>query len=196
MSYNRAYHGYFEGYIERQVIDSSGRMKIERVYAGDYYHHKLDDKRWKRLKLQYGLAYLWALLTMLVLGITGNGTQQWYVGIPVMLCVLAMLWLGYCLGCYILNPRDMMISQYRGRKHVVSLAMVSAIGIGLVIVGKIVWMALNRSISGIVGVIMGLTGIVACGWIFHAEQDMEYVKRANDAPIPKDGYDIRFNEDD
>lgn len=197
MSYNRAYHGYFEGYVEREVVDvKTGRVKIERIYAGDYYRHKLEDKAWKQLKLKYGLSYVWAFAAMITAGVTGGGTDQWFVAVPAVLSLLAFLWLGYFLASYILQPRDLMIRQYRARKQMISLAMACAIGTGLTLVGKIAWMIANLSLSGIFGVVIGISGIALMYWIFRTELDMEYVKRANNAQVPQDGYDIRFHDEE
>lgn len=197
MSYNRAYHGYFEGYVEREAVDvKTGRVRIERIYAGDYYRHKLDDKAWKLLKLKYALSYLWAFAAMVIAGVTGDGTGQWYVAIPVMLSLLAFLWMGYFLCGYLLHPRDLLIRQYRARKQLISMAMACVISTGLTLLGKAVWMIANLSLSGLWGMAMGASGIVLMYWIFRTEQDMEYVKRANNATIPKDSYDIRFHEEE
>lgn len=198
MSYNKSYHRFFEGYVEKKVLDpATGKTHIERVYAGDYYHHKMDEKSWKRLKIKYILIYAWALICLVLQGISRSATE-WYTILPILLGMMALVWLGFYVFAYASNPRELTIRQYRDREMLKMTAMASAICAGLSAVVQPVWMIVFRRfyVYGFICMILDVIALIALYDMFRTERDMDYVKRENKKAVDPDSYDIRYREED
>lgn len=198
MSYNRSYHRHFEDYVEKEVLDGkTGKRRIERTYAGAYYRHKMDDKAWVRLKRKYVLAFLWAVVCLLLQGF-GGCTTAWYLAIPASLGLLAMVWLGFYVVSYALNGRDLEVRQYRDREMLKMTAMASGLTFLLLLAGQVAWMFLHRQIYlyGLLCVFTDASAFCCLYWLFRTERDMDYVKKENDRAIDPDSYDIRYREEE
>lgn len=198
MSYNKSYHRFFEGYVEKKVLDpATGKTHIERVYAGDYYHHKMDEKSWKRLKIKYILIYAWALICLVLQGISQSATR-WYTILPIVLGMIALVWLGFYVFAYACNPRELNIRQYRDREMLKMTAMAGAICFGLSVLVQAVWMIIFRDFYGygVICMLLDVTAVIALYTMFRTERDMDYVKRENKKPVDPDSYDIRYREEE
>lgn len=198
MSYNKSYHRFFEGYVEKEVWDPrTGKMRIERKYAGDYYSHKMDDEEWKKLKVKYGMIYVWALICLILQGISGS-TTQWYLIVPLLFGLIAMVWLGFYVCAYISHKRELTIRQYRDREMLSTGAIAGVIVFCLVFIGQAAWMILVRYIYpyGVVCMIADVTAALALFWMFRTERDMDYVKRKNDISVDADSYDIVYRQEE
>lgn len=197
MSYNRSYHRFFEGYVEKKVTDpATGKTRIERVYAGDYYRHRMDDRSLKRLKRTYILIYVWAFVCILLQG-TGKSATEWYTIVPILLGMIAMVWLGFYVCAYAASPRELTIRQYRDREMLKTTAMASALCAGLSVAAQAVWMIAGRRfyLRGLIGMLLEVTAAIGLYYMFRTERDMDYVKRENKKPIDPDSYDIRYREE-
>ena len=198
MSYNRSYHRFFEGYVEKDVLDpTTGRMHIERVYAGDYYRHKLEDKEWKQLKVKYAVMYGIALVCFFVAGLSKN-TNVWYTTIPVVLVLFGLLWLGFYVVSYICAARKLVIRQYRDREILQATAMGSAIAFGLAAISQILWMFLHSYLYGygVFSIITDIAAAVLLYRLYKKEHEMDYIKVTNQTKVASDSYDIRYREEE
>jgi len=200
MSYNRSYHSHFEGYVEREVVGKNGRRRIERVYAGEYYRHRLTDAQWKRMKRRYALLAAGSVAMLILSGLLPlNGNTVWYTGGALALCVLSLLWLMPALIGRLTAPRDMILRQYRARKSLIYTAMTGGLSFALASLSHLVYFALHlRGGGGILELVpaLALIGGAVCLFILHGtEKNMEYSRLKNAASVPADGYDINLRSD-
>lgn len=111
---SRAYARHFEGYVETSVVRPNGKIKIERIYAGDYYCQDL--KMWQRVLLRVGYILL---LTMAVLLYFGNGTynlycnQVWYVTAFQFVTMGCLIWTLYSLAEYVFSIGQLTVGEYK-----------------------------------------------------------------------------------
>ena len=199
MSYNKSYHRYFEGYVEREVIDGKGKKRIERMYAGDWFRHDMSDAGWKHLKLKFGLLTLWTLAVCFVQGTLsfGGSASAWYVAGLVGLTFAAEVWLAYMTVCYIAAPRNMELRQFRDRTSFKNTCMITAVPYGLTAFGQILMMIYHRE-NLLLSLIMLLADVSCCvvlRYMYVTERDMPYTKAKSDAKPHDDSYDIRYRTD-
>lgn len=198
MSYNRAYHRHFEGYVEKEVFDAgTGKRHIKRTYVGAYYHHKLEDEAWKKLKRKYVLLYIWSAVCLVLQGICGS-SGAWYLAVPLAFGLIAFAWLGYYVVCYAMNPRKLTIRQYRDREMVKVGAMAGVLVFGWLFVGQAVWLILHRSlvIYGALCLVTDLSAIACLYLLFRTERDMDYEREKNETKPEPQSYDIRYHEEE
>lgn len=198
MSYNRAYHRHFEGYVEQEVCDpATGRKRIQRLYVGPYYRHKLTDKAWKKLKAAYIVLFLWAAACLAVQGFSPS-TNVWYLVVPLALGVLAVVWLGFSVFSYALNGRELEIRQYRDRETLKASAMAGVLCFGLLTAGQTAWMILRREPFpyGILCAALDASAAAGLYLLYRTERDMAYTKRDSGTQAPPDSYDIRYRENE
>ena len=197
MSYNKAYHKHFQGYVERDVIDPvTGKSHIERIYADYYYKHDCDDAEWKKIKVRYGLIYCLSLVGFALQAVCGN-TNVWFTGVPTALCMLAQVWLGVHMVSYISHPRLLEVRQYKGREPMKAACMTVVVTNALFALGQIVWMVLARMlyVPGIIVIAAEAVTSALCYRMYVTEREMDYVRIKNGREIPKDSYDIRYTEE-
>ena len=199
MAYNKSYHRYFEGYVEREIINSKGKKRIERTYAGDWFRHDMPDAGWKRLKLKFGLLTLWTLAVCLVQGTLsfGGSASVWYVAGLVGLTFAVEVWLAYVAVCYIAAPRDMELHQYRDRTSFKNTRMIAAIPYGLTGLGQILMMIFHRE-NLMLSLVMFLADVSCCAvlrYMYVTERDMPYTRTKSNAKASDGSYDIRYKTD-
>lgn len=198
MSYNRAYHRHFEGYVEQETCDpATGRKRIQRLYVGPYYRHKLTDKAWKKLKAAYVLLFFWSAACLVVQGFSSS-TNVWYLVVPLALGLLAVVWVGFSVVSYALNGRELEIRQYRDRELLKASAMAGVLCFGLLAAGQTAWMILRREVFPYAILCTALDAAAAAGLylLYRTERDMAYTKRDNGTQAPPDSYDIRYRENE
>ncbi len=201
MSYNKSYHSYFEGYVERIVTDpETGVQRIQRIYAGDYYRHSMTDQAWKKLKLGYGLRSLWTLAVFVVVGcvnVGGVGADSYVAGFTGLVC-LAMVGFGYEMVCYLTAGRTLKIHQYKVRDRMKNFSMMAVLAFGALAVAELVYLGLHSwaNLLPTLGLIlMNVSACVVLRQIYCIESDLDYEKVPNQAFIPSDSYDIKVRSD-
>lgn len=112
--HSRFYHKYFEGYTEYKRLDKKGKMKITRVYTGQYYRQDMSTKQ----KVLYRLTYL-ALYVIALIGFF-SGTMQdipenynIYINLITAVTVPFLFWVALALVNYLFIEGDMKISDYK-----------------------------------------------------------------------------------
>lgn len=197
MSYNRAYHRYFEGYVEQEICDpATGRRKIRRVYAGPYYRHNLTDRAWVKLKAGYLLLTVWATACLLMQGLSGS-SHVWYLAVPLSLGAIAIAWLIFLVVSYALHGRELEIRQFRDRESLKAAAMAGAILFLALLAGQAAWMIVyrNRYSYGALCAVLDASAAAGLFFLYRTERDMPYVKRENSSKPSPDAYDIRYKEE-
>ena len=196
MSYNKAYHRFFEDYTEKRVVDeATGKARTVRVYTGWYYRHDIEDGAWRKLKVRYGLLYAAALVCFLLQGLASNANDRFFAFV-IMLGIIAMVWLGFYVAAYISHQRLIGVREYRDRKTLCSAAAAAAGVNALLLAGQIAWMIQNRQFYGYGAVCILLAGVCIAAMImlFRTEWNMEYLRVENHAEADDDSYNIRFLE--
>ena len=100
--HSRAYHRYFEDYAERQTMDESGRLAIERVYVGRYYRVNLSGRALRRQKVLFLLS-----------GVTLQVSAVGLAAIATMAALLSLLWLAVPVFHRLTAPREMEVRTWR-----------------------------------------------------------------------------------
>ena len=111
--HSRAYHRYFEDYAERQTMDESGRLAIERVYVGRYYRVNLSGRALRRQKVLFLLLYLGAAALFLLSGVTLQVSAVGLAAIATMAALLSLLWLAVPVFHRLTAPREMEVRTWR-----------------------------------------------------------------------------------
>lgn len=190
--HSRAYHHEFDGWVERPETDEKGRLRIRRVYAGEYYKAALSDTRWKLRRLWYLLALL-ASAALFILSAVGGGAQlaAWAV-LPQVAAVFGYIFLFWFWMLRLFVPRVMTKGQRRScARNLRFAALIAAVSLALCALGMLIaavvlrgeWAAL-WSVGGFV-----LSGAAVFA-VFRAEDrtDYEWIRNEN---RDTDGFAIR-----
>lgn len=196
MSYNKAYHSYFEGYTEKEEFDPvHQKFYIKRTYASCYYRHNMTDQEWKALKVRYVL-FLAAYIAALFIQGVSAGTGVWYMAIPTALELIDAMWLTFYVVCYVRAPRLLKIRQYRDREHLKMAAMAGVLCLVWLFIGQLVFMILNGFYRyGLISMAVDAGAAVCLRLLYVTERDMDFRKVKNEADIDPDSYDIRKKSD-
>lgn len=174
-----AYHRYFEGFAERKYYDEKENMHIERVYVGNYYRRKISDRQHKTLKIQYAVLYLLAMAAFLFAGTRGTQLNAVvYVYVPVILSLVAMLYLIFPLFYNLTAPREMIIRTYRDSSekliHVSLSAAVLQTASALATVIGMVWVPGQAGLKQSLSIGGFLVSAVLLLWLWQTERHLEY----------------------
>ena len=196
MSYNKAYHSYFEGYTEKEEFDPvHQKFYIKRTYAGCYYRHNMTDEELKALKIRYILYLAVYIAAMFIQGVSA-GTGVWYMAIPTALQLIDILWLTFYVVCYVRAPRLLKIRQYRDREHLKVAAMAGVLCLVWLCAGQLIFMILNGFyVYGFLAMAADAAAAVCLRLLYVSERDMDFRKVKNDAYIDPDSVDIRRRSD-
>ena len=149
--YSSYYHKYFEGYVEHQVTDAKGKVRIERIYAGDTYRHKLTDKQWVLLKLLYVFLFI-AACAVYVFTISRPFARrtEWYIRLPQALGTLILFVLLYTVVNYIIAKRDLTKWGFKESSNDLKLrTLFAAVGVVLPVPFQIVYVLINHAAENI-----------------------------------------------
>lgn len=109
--HSRAYHKYFQGYVER-IDPESG--KIRRIYAGEYYRSELSDRQLARRKLLSCLLLLAALALWASLSLSGlPGINSRLTSFFIALSLFSLLFTVIYTFFFCTAPREMTIYKYK-----------------------------------------------------------------------------------
>lgn len=177
--HSRAYHRYFEGFAERKYYDEKEKMRIDRVYVGNYYRRNVSDKHHKILRIQYVVMYILSLAAFLFAGTRGTELNTViYVYIPVTLSLLAMLCLLIPLFYNLTAPREMIIRTYRdSSERLITVSMCAAV---LQVINALTTMIGMVCIPGQVGLnqFLSIGGFLVSAiillWLWQTERCLEY----------------------
>lgn len=197
MIYNKSYHQFFEGFAEKRVTDpDTGRKYIRRIYADCYYRHRLDETNVRKVKIFYAAVFALALICFLMQGISRSAVV-WYLIFPLMLGIIALVWLGFYVISYIGHPQRLMIRQYRQREMLKTLFMANAIVLVTCAAGQSAWM-IAEGVFYPYGAFC-IAADAASAFVlyrgFKTERDMEYIKVENTNQPDSESYDIRYYEE-
>lgn len=113
--HSRAYHDFFEGYVEREVTDARGRRRIKREYAGTWHVQDLPRGKAALLRIAYVLLFAGMVGALALAGLLqGAAGRAFYVVLPeiVTICLLARLFYALFV-CYLFAPKRMTVYDYR-----------------------------------------------------------------------------------
>jgi protein-S-isoprenylcysteine O-methyltransferase Ste14 len=123
-----------------------------------------------------------------------GAASLWYVGGPVGLATLAVLWLLYAAVDYLCTGRKMKISQYRGRELLKTTAMAAVIAFGLLGAGQLALLIFHREVAveALVSFAANVLVCISMRRLYKEEEAMVYRQVKNEVQVPVDSYDIRF----
>ena len=106
---------FLEGWIVREVLDTNGNVRRERVYIGDYY--KSEESKSARIlrKIGYLLLYAASIALFALAAVQQTGANiKGYVALTQGLVVLAMIWVLNGMFSYLTAPAEMTVADYKG----------------------------------------------------------------------------------
>ena len=113
--HSRAYHRFFEGYKEQEVVDERGKVHIQRIYCGVWYERELSRGQNLRQNLCYLLLWLLALAASLFLASRNYPINlTWYGALVQLLSLIGMAWVFGGFFRSWTSPRRMTIADYKG----------------------------------------------------------------------------------
>ena len=111
--HSSAYHRYFEGYTEREVVNEKGKVKIQRVYIGDWYVRDLDKKQRILLPVMLFLMLAAASALFVICAVqTIPANMTWYTAVCQFAAGMCLAWNLVAWIEYIASPRKMTIGDY------------------------------------------------------------------------------------
>jgi len=113
--HKRALDRYMEGWITREVLTASGKVRRESVYTGDYYTAAEPKSRYMLRKAVYGLLFVLAVV-LFVLAATRPiaANSKGYTGLAQGVSLFAMIWVLNGLFTYATAPYAMTVGDYKG----------------------------------------------------------------------------------
>lgn len=197
VTHSRAYHRYFEGYAEHKYFDEQEKMHIERVYVGSYYRRDISDKKHLCCRFLYILLYVVGLVAYLYAGTRDSGAGfARYTAIPVVLALIAVIWLAIPLFRNVTAPREMIVRAYRDTSEDLIRASLFAVILQLLnVVASLISLLLVSDQNTAMAVTSIAAYCVSCAAFFgmyFTEKHMPYEKLPPRADIPKDSSIIRY----
>lgn len=129
ITHSAMYHRVFEGYSERQVPRKSGKgVRIERVYAGNYYVRRGGAAALRRAKVLYGILYLAAVVCAGFAFTRPTGYNSvWYGVIPMFLLIVAMLIFAANLFSCLAAPERMQAYHFNCFGRLITASLLSGV---------------------------------------------------------------------
>lgn len=195
--YSSHYHKYFEGYVERHITDEKGKVRIERIYAGDTYRHKLSTAQWVGLKLLY-IAMFLASVVLYVFTISRHmaGYTLWYIKLAQALGVLILLLLLYTVFNYTIAKRNLTIYGYKESSGDLKLrTLFAAVGSALPILAQLVHIAVSFDAATLGDELLSILGCALSSLIllairFIEDKVIKYDKIPCTGDVPSDAVSI------
>lgn len=189
--HNTYYHKYFHGYTEIRRVSRTGHVQVERRYTAAWNLHRLTTAQWIAVKLAYVLGallssilFLWALMQR----VPTNSASL--VAAPGLLSgfLLLLLWAGVC--AYTAAPRKMTWWQFTsGKVKIQRFALLSAIGIGLTALAKVVFICVFLGFSWegeVLPILALLLAAALLALMCAAEHKMPYEEQENETVVSED----------
>ena len=191
--FSRAYHRYFEGYAEREIIDADGKKRIERVYVLDSYKHRLDDRHWALLKAGYCVLFA-VICTVYIWTVAAHSpfNKAFYVEVPEAAGAFSLFLLLYTLIQYVTAKRVMTIYDFKeSSEKLLTRTIISAVLTALPLPAAAVYLLINGG-TGEGGAIAAfaakdiLTALLLTGWHLTEKKLVKYDRIPYDKDIPGD----------
>ncbi len=134
---------YFEGY-RSEIIPASNRRGQKRtfIYEGDYYSLGLPPKKRNAFKLCCFVLYIAAIATYLTMMLTTfTASAFFYVGIPSILAVIPLIYLGMGVVCLIAAPEQMTLRiRYSSLRRIGRATCCSMVFLSISLVGDLAFL--------------------------------------------------------
>ncbi len=187
--HSSSYHSYFEGYAEMKRLDEKGRMRVERIYAGPYYHPRLISGTMGGRKLLYVCLWLASLAGLLSSALPSQPVNRSaFSVIPTVASLFALVLVGRSVYNYCVSSEKMTLGQYRAsserliRWSLIGAACEFAVGAGIFI-----GLILSQEGSGpYLLPVPALLGGSALLGLFFSERSTVYEKLPNPVELPSD----------
>lgn len=110
----KSYRRHFEGYSEFMEKDASGKLKLKRVYTGEYHTPDLTEKKRRFNRVLAVILYICAAV-FFAIACTRPApcNTSWIVVLPEIATLVAWLWSVTLIFSYLTAPHKMTIYEYR-----------------------------------------------------------------------------------
>ncbi len=177
------YHRYFEGWTEIPETTPSGKVRIKRVYTGEYYRADMSKtERW----VHKMFCALLVLLSVMCYGRAAlmeiSSNAVWYVVIPEVLSLCGFIFLVWFLISKLTSPVTLKIREYReGTKNLKLAGLLQAIFLALASITTFLHILLSGGDRGelIAAVLFLLAGAAAFG-VHLMEKRVKYIRVSNE----------------
>lgn len=108
-----AYHRFFEDYTEK-IVEENGKIKIKRVYMGDFYQEACSGREKTLRKIVEILLYLLAVAAY-IFGATRKThmNAEWFVAVSQAITLLGLFWFLFPFLCSIKAKEKLTLQEYR-----------------------------------------------------------------------------------
>lgn len=195
--HSRAYHNYFEDYVEYETLNSQGKLVLVRHYKGDWYIE--NGGRPVKLRRRIGLGFL--LLVIIGLFIAAAclpipSNRLWYgVGqVPVFILLVLQ---GYAFFTFLTLEERITIGQYkRGYERVRTYSLITAFAFALSLVLQLAGLLVTREKIPLALLAAGLT-LLGGGLSYLQNRLMiriPFTVIDNEDPVPEGAVEIKKRE--
>ena len=177
------YHRYFEGWTEIPETTPSGKVRIKRVYTGEY--HKADMSRNGRYIHKMFCCLLVALSVMLyghaaTMELSSNAV--WYVVFPEVLALCGCIFLVWFLITKLTSPVLLKLREYReGIRNLKLAALIQSLFLALSAITTILHLLLGggETAEAFAAILFLLAGAAAFG-VYLMEKNVKYLRISNE----------------
>ena len=178
------HRNYFEGYSSKIVTSKSGRQKTILVYTEDYYQQNIPRKKRVMIRILFCALYLFALALFIFVAIQNTPSNYaYYVEIPVMVSLLAFLWMFLVLVRYMPVEKLKIFQFNKGAKRIKLVSIASTACLGCAMASNLAFFFLNPQ-EGNLSVLLnaGLSLLAGASFLtmYLVEAKIEYIRIPNE----------------
>lgn len=194
--HSSAYHAFFEGYTEREVLDEKGRKRIQRVYIAPWIVEDLTPARRHRVRLAAWALYLTAVaiyLWCMTRRVGSNGS--YYVAAPGLLTVIPLLLLFFALITFTVRKEKLTKYDYKSNTKKLKILSLSgtilmALTAAMVLLYFLLHMA-ERNWGELLGSVMLAVSTLCLLGLWRTVSKIPYKEVENTASVSGGGFEIR-----
>jgi hypothetical protein len=190
--HSAAYHRHFEGWSEYKEQNSSGKVRIRRVYTGAWYRQDLSDRRRIFYKLLFSALFVFAAVLFIICSAQYAGSNQcWYVAITQAGAIVGLVWMGIGLFNYLTAKKSMTIADYRSSSGTLRIgSMIAALSFAAAMLMTLLFVFLQHTEIMVGREVMCAAGYLICGvavfTVNRIERKIRYIETPSGIEVPRE----------
>jgi len=190
--HSAAYHRHFEGWSEYKEQNSSGKVRIRRVYTGAWYRQDLSDRRRIFYKLLFSALFVFAAVLFIFYAAQYVGSNQsWYVAMTQAGGIVGLVWMGIGLFNYLTVKKNMTIAEYRSSSGTLRIgSMIAAISFTAAMLMTLLFVLLQHTEVMVGREVMCAAGYLICGvavfTVNRIERKIRYIETPSGNEVPRE----------
>ncbi len=190
--HSAAYHRHFEGWSEYKEQNSSGKVRIRRVYTGAWYRQDLSDRRRIFYKLLFSALFVFAAVLFIICSAQYAGSNQcWYVAMTQAGAIVGLVWMGIGLFNYLTAKKSMTIADYRSSSGTLRIgSMIAALSFAAAMLMTLLFVFLQHTEIMVGREVMCAAGYLICGvavfTVNRIERKIRYIETPSGIEVPRE----------